>query len=220
MTNIIAVDASTQRLSLCLKSGQHYFETTLDCGLKHSENLLDQIDSLVKTAGISINETELLICTAGPGSFTGLRIGMSTIKGIATALDIPYKSVPTLDVLAWGLDYFPGAVVPVIDAKKKRYYCAVYEQGNKVTPDMDVDEETLFETLKSHKKILLTGPDCMMINKEARDGLFRDQNHTAGRSRQLLDLGLELFMQNGPNGLMSGPVYIRKSEAEITRFGE
>jgi len=104
MNHILAVDSSTNFLSICLKTGSFYYEVTIDCGLKHSENILKQVDHLVKTAGIHIKDLDLLICPEGPGSFTGLRIGMSTIKGIATALDIHYIAVPTLDYIAWGFD--------------------------------------------------------------------------------------------------------------------
>ena len=220
MKNVIAVDAATALLSICLMTDDRYYEITLDCGLKHMENILVQMDHLFKTAGITAKDLELLVCSEGPGSFTGLRIAMSTIKGMGAALDIPYTAVPTLDYLAGGLDFFPGAVVPVIDAKKKRFYCAVYEQGKKVIKDGDIPADVLLETLKKYKNVLLCGPDCLMINDETRSGLFHDGNYKSGKSRQLLEMGIEKFKISGADPISSGPVYIRKSEAEIAMFGE
>lgn len=220
MKNVLAIDCSTTLLSICLKSGDSYYEATLDCGLKHSENLLKTVDMLIRTAGIEKKELELLICSEGPGSFTGLRIAMSTIKGMATALDIPYTYIPTLDYLAWGYDYFEGAVVPVIDAKKKCFYCAVYKNGKKISKDMDITEDKLFSILKPYKKVLFTGPDCMKIKDDYRDGISQDLNYFSGKSRQLLILGLEEYKQSGAKPIGAGPVYLRKSEAEIAMFGE
>jgi len=96
----------------------------------------------------------------------------------------------------------------------------VYEKGEKISNDMDITSENLLNLLIEHDAVLLTGPDCMMIDKESKDRVFIDKNHSLGRSRQLLDLGLEHFKNKGPSSIHSGPVYIRKSEAEITMFGE
>ncbi|OQY34169.1 MAG: tRNA (adenosine(37)-N6)-threonylcarbamoyltransferase complex dimerization subunit type 1 TsaB [Spirochaetaceae bacterium 4572_59] len=220
MKNVLAIDCATQLLSICLKSEDNYYEATLDCGLKHSENLLKTVEMLINTAGIEKKELELLICSEGPGSFTGLRIAMSTIKGMATGLNIPYTYIPTLDYLSWGYDYFEGAVVPVIDAKKKCFYCAVYEKGKKLSKDMDITEDNLFTFLKSYKKVLFTGPDCMKIKEDFRSGIYKDLNYFSGKSRQLLMLGLEEYKQSGAKPIGTGPVYLRKSEAEIAMFGE
>ena len=67
MNNVLAIDASTSLLSICLKTGDKYYELTLDCGLKHMENVLIQTDHLIKTADISPEDLELLVCSEGPG---------------------------------------------------------------------------------------------------------------------------------------------------------
>ena len=220
MKNICAIDSSTNLLSICLKSDDKYYESTYDCGLKHSENLLVLTDSLIHSAGISIKDLDLLIVSAGPGSFTGLRIAMSTVKGIATGLNIPYISVPTLDYLAWGYDYYDGAVVPLIDAKKKRFYTAVYHKGQKMTDDLDISPADLSELLKGYSRVLLTGPDCFKIQLESTADIFPDPNYFHGKSRQMLEIGIQKFKESGPDDISSGPIYIRKSEAEIAKFGE
>ena len=139
---------------------------------------------------------------------------------MGAALNIPYTAVPTLDYLARGLEYFPGAVVPVIDARKKRFYCALYEKGKKIIKDRDITEEQLLKSLENYENVLLTGPDCLMIKGGKGTALFHDGNFRSGKSRQLLEMGIELFKTRGANPISSGPVYIRKSEAEIAMFGE
>ncbi len=220
MKNILAVDSSASLLSICLKSESSYYEVTLDCGLKHSENLLKQIDHLLVTSGLEKKDLQLLICSEGPGSFTGLRIAMSTVKGMAAALSIPYTAVPTTDYLAYGFDYFPGVVVPLIDAKKKCFYCAIYKKGTRISEILDISIDDLLSLLKDERNILFTGPDCIMIDSSSREGVFLDGNASAGKSRQLLELGLKTYAARGPLSIDSGPVYIRKSEAEIAMFGE
>ena len=220
MNNILAIDASTNLLSICLKKANSYYETTLDCGLKHSENLLLQIKNLFHSAELTPEDLDLLVTSQGPGSFTGLRIAMATVKGMATGLGLPYVAVPTLDYLAYGFDYFDGTVIPLIDAKKKRFYCALYEKGNKITKDLDITPEKIEILLNKYENILLTGPDCEKISLSREKGVFIDGNSFAGKSRQLLIMGLEKYKEEGPADIGSGPVYIRKSEAEIAMFGE
>ncbi len=220
MKNVLAIDSSTTLLSICLKKGESYFEVTLDCGLKHSENLLVQIDHLLQTASLTPSDLDLLVTSLGPGSFTGLRIAMATIKGLSTGLEIPYVAVPTLDYLAYGLDFFDGPVVPVIDARKKRYYCSVFLKGKRITTDLDILPEEIVLQLKQYDKILFTGPDCMTLPLDRKSGVFYDKNYKMGKSRQMLELGLQIYDKNGPADISTGPVYLRKSEAEIAMFGE
>jgi len=220
MKNILAVDTASSLLSVCIKKDESFFESTIDYGLKHSETLMTEVDRMLKTAEMKAADLDLLVCSEGPGSFTGLRIGMATIKGLAAGLDIPYTAVPTSEYLARGLEYFPGAVVPVLDARKQRFYSAVFLEGKKLTADLDISAEDLFKILKSYDQVLFTGPDCAMMDLSIRDGLVMDDNYFMGRSRQLLLLGLAAYQKNGPRSFDLGPVYLRKSEAEICMFGE
>lgn len=220
MNCVLAVDTASPLLSVCLKKGDSWFEITLQDGLKHSETLMNTILLIIKEGNIQKTDLELLICTEGPGSFTGLRIGMSTIKGLAYGLGIPYTAVKTTDYLAYGYDYFPGAVVPVMDARKKRLYCAIYAEGKKINGPLDLSEDDLFEHLQEYERVLFTGPDCSMISDGKRPGIFKDGNYFQGKSRQLLELGLKRFQNEGPFSDDAGPVYLRKSEAEIGLYGD
>lgn len=220
MKNILALDTATAQLSLCLKKGNSYFELNIQDGLKHSETLMVLILKLMEQAEIQKEDLDLLICSEGPGSFTGLRIGMSTVKGLSFGLEIPYTAVPSCDYQAYGYDFFDGAVVPVMDARKKRVYTAIYHHGTRQTPLLDISEDELFDKLKAYPRVLFTGPDCQMMQNKESDSVFIDTNAALGRGRALLACGMKRFSEEGSLPENAGPVYLRKSEAEIALYGE
>jgi tRNA threonylcarbamoyladenosine biosynthesis protein TsaB len=220
MNCVLAVDTASALMSVCLKKENSYFEMTIENGLKHSETLMNTIILVLNEADVSRTDLELVICSEGPGSFTGLRIGMSTVKGLAFGLGIPYSAVVTTDYLAYGFDYFDGVVIPLIDARKKRFYCGFYSNGKKINGPLDLSEAEIIKRTSDFEKVLFTGPDCRMILPETREGLFYDGNNKTGKSRQLLELGLKRFEEEGSLSEDYGPLYLRKSEAEIALYGE
>lgn len=220
MNCVLAVDSASELMSVCLKKGNAYFEMTVENGLKHSETLMQTILLILNEADIERKDLDLLVCSEGPGSFTGLRIGMSTIKGLAYGLDLPYTAVPSSDYMAWGLDYFDGLVVPLLDARKKRFYCGFYFRGARVDGPCDLSIEDIIAKTEEYGKVLFTGPDSTMIPPDAREGIYYDPNSRCGRSRQLLTLGLKRFEEEGPLPENAGPLYLRRSEAEIALYGE
>jgi tRNA threonylcarbamoyladenosine biosynthesis protein TsaB len=135
--NLLAVDTATSILSVALgtEQGVWYFEA--DVGLRHSELIMDSIDMLTRKAGLKPPDISGVVCMGGPGSFTGLRVGFSLAKGFALSLGIPFASIPTLDCMAYPFAMWPGLVVPVIDAKKNSFFCALYQDGKRISPFMD-----------------------------------------------------------------------------------
>lgn len=127
--NVLALDSSTDLLSVALVTPAGKAEASLDLGLKHAERIVDLVDFCLSRASLKPSDLDLVACARGPGSFTGLRIGMATAKGMALALGKPWISVPTLDCLAWGREAFQGAVAPVLDGRRGRVYTAIYERG-------------------------------------------------------------------------------------------
>ena len=215
--NILAFDTSTEIFSVCLTVSRNYFEFSCSQGYKHSETLVTEIDLLLKKAEITSSELDLIVCPQGPGSFTGLRIGMSTAKGISLGSDTPMVTVPTLDMMAFGFDYFDGVVVPLIDARKKRFYTALFVKGEKVSDYLDLTAGDISTRLKDYSRILLTGPDAQifadMHNKET--DISVDTMKRRGFACNLIPLGRKLFEEFGPSHETEGPLYLRKSEAEI-----
>lgn len=217
MNNILSVDSSAGILSLTLQSGESVFENSRNQGLKHSENLLPMTEVLLKQAGLELKEIDLLVVSRGPGSFTGLRIGMATLKGISLALNIPLVSVSTLDAYATCCSFFDGVVVPVIDARKKCFYTAFYKKGQKTTEEMDISLDEIIKLTEGKPRILLTGPDAEKVyDKVKEDSRFiLDPSWKLGKSYYFIEIALSKFEKRGADDFSQGPVYLRKSEAEI-----
>ena len=127
--NILSIDTSGEILHLGLKSGETFLENTRDMGLKHAETLTPLIRSLMEEIDLSPKALDLVVCSQGPGSFTGLRIGLATAKGISEGAGCPLVSIPTLVALAEPWRDFEGIVMPVIDAKKTAVLHPVFPEG-------------------------------------------------------------------------------------------
>ncbi len=218
--NVLLADTSTQILSIALLTETSYEERLVDGHFSHSEDLLPEIEALLGRAGIGMNDLELLIVSKGPGSFTGLRIGMASMKGLASALSIPLVSVPTLDATAEAVGIYPGAILSVIDAKKKRFYLSMKKNGETVIPDRDGDEYDIIDELrKETSPILITGPDALLFAERIAKldealPILIDPEAPRNLSKALLALGLEKYRTKGADDIGEGPVYIRRSDAE------
>lgn len=214
--NIVALDTATEILGVSLRTATGYFETTIAAGLRHSEYLLPTIDGLMRLAGAEA-PFDLVVCMRGPGSFTGLRIGMATAKGLAEGSRCPLVAVPTLEVLADGLEYFSGTVVPVIDARKRRVYAALFQNGKRITADLDIGPEELAAYLKKASRVLVTGPGAHLLAgiADSHNEWHLDPRASSGRTASLLQLGERRFREHGPDPVDLGPVYLRESEAQL-----
>lgn len=236
MENILAFDCSSDTLSIYLKTAQGEMINSRDIGLHHSERLMVLIDQMMQEAGITSTDLDLVACSEGPGSFTGLRIAMACAKGIALASKAPLVSVMTLDWLKTAAPCDTLAV-PILDAKKQRYYCAIYLNEEPLTEPLDISIEKLIPLLvekaeeKKIKKVWLTGADCVEalakiqeaiagltdldLKKEASTLLLeRDPLYSLTRIAFLAKLAEEKYQKEGADPVGKGPLYIRLSEAE------
>ena len=215
----LAFDTSTEILGICLEQDDRYYSYTAKAGLKHSENLLKEIDHLYSSSGIDKKSTDLIVCAKGPGSFTGLRIGMSIAKGLADGFGCPVISVPTLDILAYGYSYIKGAVMPVLDAKSGKVFTAVYENGKRVSEDLDIEKDKLSSIFTTYNEVFLTGSYAPAVIElyPSEKKLTLDPDWNSCRIESCLALGKALFAEGKQDPDNAGPIYIRPSEAELTR---
>ncbi len=219
--NILVSDTSTSILSIALRTDTSYEERMVNGNFAPSENLMGEIKSLLERAGITFKDLNLLVCTKGPGSFTGLRIAMAMMKGIALACDVPLVSVPTLSAIERTVSpLWKGPVLSIIDAKKKRFYYRLSENGEALTPDMDESTERIVEEVKAlGKTVLLTGPDAAVFYKKAKEAdssvaVILDPDTPRNLSSSLITLAEEIYAEKGADDIGEGPVYIRRSDAE------
>jgi tRNA threonylcarbamoyladenosine biosynthesis protein TsaB len=214
--NVLAIDTSTDTLAVALKTDSGWVEASLNIGLRHAEKLMDLVDFCQSRAGIERSEIALVACAQGPGSFTGLRIGMAASKGLAAGLGAAWIAVPTLDSLAWGYDCFSGVVVPIVDGKKGRVYSALYLRGERVSDWLDVPLAKLAALLDTYPEALITGPDAELFGEYAieRSGFRIDARAGMSAARAMAILAAEAFERGGPGDTGMGPLYLRPSEAE------
>ena len=124
---LLAVETSTRTGALALlDAGVVVAESRVNITVTHGERLMAAIDGVLRSAHWQLVDVEAFAVALGPGSFTGLRIGLSTVKGLAFATGRPVVGVPTLDALAWSLPYCAYPVCPILDARKNEVYAAVY----------------------------------------------------------------------------------------------
>ncbi|MFQ5829316.1 MAG: tRNA (adenosine(37)-N6)-threonylcarbamoyltransferase complex dimerization subunit type 1 TsaB [Candidatus Methylomirabilia bacterium] len=136
---ILAIETSTLAGGAALLDGDRLVgEHVINVCATHSERLLAAVDGLLGEACWVPEDLEGLAVAVGPGSFTGLKIGVSTVKGLALALGIPVAAVSTLEALAWVLPFARAAVCPVLDAKKGEVYTALFHwEGERLVRDWD-----------------------------------------------------------------------------------
>ncbi|GAB1481613.1 tRNA (adenosine(37)-N6)-threonylcarbamoyltransferase complex dimerization subunit type 1 TsaB [Treponema sp.] len=220
---VLAFDTATNLLSVALLSNNERFYFQLDCIQRQSERLMELSDAVCSSARIKPNEINLVACMRGPGSFTGLRIGMAAAKGLSSALNIPLIAIPTLDCLAYPHSHWPGLVLPLIDAKKSCFFTALYENGCRKSDYIDASSEEIIHLLQGTEPVLLTGVDALMAEKALAplltSGRLRvDPAHRKGHAQELLSLALHRFeTEAGGDAETLGPEYLRRSEAELTR---
>ncbi len=234
--NVLVCDTSSQALTTGLFTDTFKEVRTLQGRtVQHSERLVPTVIELCNDARIDTKDIDLLVCTRGPGSFTGLRIGMAAFKGMAFALGKPIVSVSTLETYAscvGCIGAFEGAVVPVIDAKKQRWYLAAFAKSNnrsndgeslsRLIPDTDGTEADLVGALSPYCNVLVTGPDAqafagmLTISQCFKDKhIFVDTKANEAIATALYELGVKQYSTTGADDIGQGPVYLRKSDAEI-----
>ncbi|MCI8379683.1 MAG: tRNA (adenosine(37)-N6)-threonylcarbamoyltransferase complex dimerization subunit type 1 TsaB [Lachnospiraceae bacterium] len=127
---LLGIDSSGMTASAAIVSGDILVaEFTVNNKQTHSQTLLPMIDQVVKMSGIGLEELDGIAVAAGPGSFTGLRIGSSTAKGMALALNKPIIPVPTLEGMAYRMAGFGGVICPLMDARRNQVYTGIYRMS-------------------------------------------------------------------------------------------
>ena len=222
--NLLALDTAAAVLSAALSTedGVWYYEA--DCGLRHGELLMGAVDRLLDGAGIGPGDLNMAACMKGPGSFTGLRIAFAAAKGLALSLGIPMVSVPTLDCMAAAWDSWPGIVLPAIDAKKGRFYAALYRGGLRLCDYLDAAPEDLAAALGASGTaggpVMLAGQAADLVLEQLApltpERFFVDPRGKRGKARELVDTVKKNGILAANDEVFSGPLYVQKSDAELT----
>ncbi|MBE3572750.1 MAG: tRNA (adenosine(37)-N6)-threonylcarbamoyltransferase complex dimerization subunit type 1 TsaB [Moorella humiferrea] len=222
---VLGLDSATQVAGVALIDDNRLVaETFFNTRKNHSQRLLPMIAALLQEAGVKPAELDGLAVALGPGSFTGLRIGLATIKGLAHALQKPVAGVPTLDGLAWNAWEVPGLVCPVLYARRREVYTALYrwQEGElcRLTPYQAVEPYSLAASLKSYNMpVYFLGdgvePYLEVWRQLGPSARFLPSTGILPRAAQIAMLGRKRLQTDGPDDLFRlKPLYLRPSPAE------
>ena len=221
---VLGVDTSTMTAGIgIVEEGEILVEVKFSVKITYSEILLSCIDQALKNVGLKIDDMDGFAISIGPGSFTGLRIGLSTLKGLSFATRKPLASVLSLDALAYLSLYCQYPVVAMLDAKKSQVYAAIYEtREGKLKRQSDylvIDVEDLVKRIS--QKTLFVGPGAKLYQKKLIE-LLKDKAYFS-QAEQSLPSGATVAFLGSKKLILSQfedivdlePLYLRKSEAEL-----
>ena len=151
---ILAFESSAKAASVALcRDGELVAEYTQCTALTHSRTLLPMAEDMLKNTGLTMKDVDVFACAAGPGSFTGIRIGVATVKGLAWASEKPCVGVSTLEAMAWNGISAGGYVCPVMDARRNQVYNGIFRIENgvpvRVREDRPIAIAELIEDIRS-----------------------------------------------------------------------
>jgi tRNA threonylcarbamoyladenosine biosynthesis protein TsaB len=221
---ILALDTATRSCSVALTDeGSLAAELTTRKDQTHSKHLMELIHSVLEIAGFGVSQVDGLAVTIGPGSFTGLRIGISTIKGLAHALGKPVVGISSLKALAWQCADQNHLICPFLDARKGEVYWATYRFDGTRLVQKTAARATAPEAAIAHinEPCVFVGNGAQLYRKKITTRLgylahFVPKDQDWLRAASIAALSMERF-NAGDTDEVAGliPYYIRKSDAEL-----
>lgn len=224
---ILGIDTTTLVGSVGLISESGVLgEFTLNIKRTHSERLLPALNSLLEEGGVTFSQLDLISVSLGPGSFTGVRIGVTTANSLSQASQKPMVGVYSLDVLAHNLAHVQGLVCPILDARKQEVYTALYRgEGKglltKVSDYAALSLDKLIENLESQEgNIYFVGDGVKVYAHFLKDALGSRYIDVPAalqipRGVVVAQLGGEKWLEGNNSSYPLTPFYLRKSEAEL-----
>ncbi len=218
--NTLAIDTATEALMVAAARGDAWVARCACVGLQHAAQLAPRIADAARELGLAVRDLSLIAVGIGPGSFTGVRIGLATAQGIAAATGARLVGVSGLDVLAHTHRHFAGLVVPVIDARKRRFYAAPYRGGRRVGAYVDQSPAALAATVagvaEAGEAVLVTGPAAPALAGLApvpQQDWNIDPDTPVGAPLSFLEVAHRAAATAATGAVL--PLYLRRSEAEI-----
>lgn len=222
---ILALETATIAGSIAIVDDGYGLISEVRVNLKiaHAERLMPSIQWILEASRVSIDDIDAFAVSIGPGSFTGLRIGLSTAKGLSYAANRPIVPVPTLDAFARTLPYCSYAICPMFNARKSQVYAALYTWENhecrKVMDEAAVAIDTLLKNI--HERAVFLGDGAKLYRQQISGALgdralFAPESRMSPSASTVAEIAIEKMGKGesaDPVGLT--PFYIRKSEAEL-----
>lgn len=223
----LAMECATETVGLALLDGEEILaEFYLGPGRHHAEVLLPALEKLLLLSGTPMEKIDLLACTTGPGSFTGVRMGVSTVKGLALAMGKPIVGVSTLETLAMNAFPTPGLICPLLDARRDQVYAGLYRMGPDGFPEIVMPERLtdivyLMRDLPADEVELIGDGavryrDRILESRPGRCAPSGSRQHRLHASAVGM-IGIHRYSQGRiEDPLTFSPKYLRLSEAEAS----
>ncbi|MFA5180396.1 MAG: tRNA (adenosine(37)-N6)-threonylcarbamoyltransferase complex dimerization subunit type 1 TsaB [Syntrophales bacterium] len=223
----MAIDTSGVTASVAILQDETVLaEIFFNLGRNHSEIILPSIDHLLRVTGIELRAIDVFACTVGPGSFTGIRIGVSTVKGLALAVDRPVVALSALDVLAMNAMGFQGKICPMIDARREQVYAALYADNGtdtlvNIIPGRLVGADDFLALIGGDALFIGTGAlkygDLIRRKLAGRGSFAADHLHQVHASATGVLAVRRAIAGDVTDAVKIIPLYLRRSEAEEKR---
>jgi tRNA threonylcarbamoyladenosine biosynthesis protein TsaB len=229
MNKILAIEASGLVASCAIATEEKIIgEFSLNLKLTHSQTLLPMVDEVVKRTGTDLEEIDAIAVSGGPGSFTGLRIGSATAKGLGQALNKPIVAVPTTMTIASNIFGFEGLIVPLMDARRNQVYTGVYRNTSEgfetVKDQMAVSIDEIAEIVNDlGEPVIFLGDGVPVFAELLKNNVkvklqFAPINNNVQRAGSLAVRALEMFKAGlAVPAAEHVPDYLRLSQAERER---
>ncbi|HCC08098.1 MAG TPA: tRNA (adenosine(37)-N6)-threonylcarbamoyltransferase complex dimerization subunit type 1 TsaB [Clostridiales bacterium] len=223
---ILSIDTASNICSVAIGTENGVIiEKDINKGLTHSELLMPMVEEVISGSNINKKDIDLIIVAKGPGSFTGLRIGVTAANTFGQLLNIPVIGITTLDGLAIGIGVYKGDICPIIDAKGGKIYTALYRNSDKLNKIsdyqmMDINDFKVFIKNSVNQKVIFTG-DGVKSYREYIDEKFydieyefADNNNNFQKAGNLIKYVLENKELLETKDTFVNAYYIKKSQAE------
>ncbi len=221
---VLGIETSTMTGSVAIMTEDRLIaEYTLNTKTTHTERLLSAIDHIVRAASLCVQDMDGIAVSLGPGSFTGLRIGITTAKSLAHSIQKPVVAIPSLDALASQYLFSDLLICPILDARKREVYTAFYRNTGAVVER--ISEYSVIAPAHILREIaepvLFLGDGVFPYRQDIETTLgpyahFADAAHLLPRGSLIAKLGRDRLIAGEQNDCLAlTPWYIRKSDAEI-----
>ena len=223
---LLAIDTSGPVCGVAvMKDGAIVYEASAVNRMTHSVNLLPMIDAACQSAGLTVAELDRIAVVSGPGSFTGVRIGVSTVKGLAHANHTPCAAVDALEAMAAGVGEFRGVICPIQDARAGQVYGAAFRAGDvrpeRLMPDTPLKLEEYVETIRTFGDRFLFLGDGMQVHRARLEKLLGDQAVFAAPQLAFLRpasvAALAAAAEETVDYLALEPLYLRAPNAALNK---
>ena len=218
LSKILAIDAASVSCSAAVMVDDKITASQfINNGLTHSQTLLCAVENVIKLSGIEIKELDKIALTVGPGSFTGIKIGVATVKGLAFANNIECVAVSSLEAAAYNGIFHKGTICAVMDARRNQFYNALFTSENgilkRLCPDRRIEKSELIKELDENTLIVGDGTKLL----EDRNFVFSPPSERYIMAKNILSL-----VQSGGSVSVNHenlvPVYLRAPQAERERL--